>query len=401
MNVMSFDEARERLLSLAIPVRDTESVAIEDAWGRVLAEDLHSPFDVPGFDNSAMDGYALRFADLAGPGCKLPVSQRVPAGSSPAPLQPGTAARIFTGAPVPAGADTVVMQEFCRQEGDAVCIDQLPKAGEFVRRAGEDLRTGQVVLEAGTRITPARMGLIASIGLPGVKVIRPLKAALFFTGSELLAPGEAIAPGKIYNSNRYVMRGFLAGMGAEIVDLGIVPDSLEATRAALRQAAEAGVDIILTSGGMSEGEEDHVKNAVEAEGQLDVWKIAAKPGKPLAYGSIGAARFIGMPGNPVSVWVAMLTLVQPYLRKCQGMEKLEPTRLALPVAFGRGKAQKRREFVRVKRMADGRLELFPNQDSGVLSSAAWADGVADIPAGELVSEGQLLDFWPITDADFS
>jgi molybdopterin molybdotransferase len=395
MALLSFDDARRQLLASATPPTVSEDCPIADAWGRVLAVDIASPFDVPGFDNSAMDGYAVCAADLTAPGTRLAVSQRIPAGSVPAPLVPRTAARIFTGAPVPEGADTVVMQEDARADGDAVVFDTVPKAGQFVRKRAHEIRQGGVVLQAGTRLGAGQLGLAASLGQGVVPVWKRLRVAIFFTGSELVVPGQPLGPGQIYNSNRYLLRALLQGLSVDIVDLGIVPDSLEATRAALRDAA-ARADVIFTSGGMSVGEEDHVRAAVEAEGELTHWKIAVKPGKPVAFGRVGGdggAAFIGLPGNPVSVWVASITLALPYLRRRMGIAGAEAPPRPRPADFS-WKTGDRREFLRVRLDDDGRMQLHPNQDSGAVSSAAWASGLADIPANTTVQPGDAIDYWP-------
>jgi molybdopterin molybdotransferase len=395
--LLPFDQAKERLLAGATPVSDIEDLDTAEAAGRALARDLVSPLTVPPFDNAAMDGYALRAADIPAPGTPLPVSQRVAAGDVAQPLAPGSAARIFTGAQVPAGADTVVMQEYCVAEGDGVIVNLCPPAGEHVRRAGSDLQAGQVILAAGSRLSAAALGLAASVGIARVPVFRRLRVAIFFTGSELLMPGQPLTPGHIYNSNRYVMRGFLQDLGAEVIDLGIIRDDRDATRQALRQAAAA-ADVIVTSGGMSEGDEDHVTAAVKAEGRIDVWKIAAKPGKPLAFGAVSSgsreAAFIGLPGNPVSVWAGMLTLVSPFLRRCQGYTALEPLGQRLRADFDYTVKGNRMEFVRVRRNDRGGLDIYPTQDSAIISSAVWADGVASIPAGAAIRPGDLVDYLP-------
>ena len=397
MPPLPFADAKARLIAAARAPGETEMLDLAEASGRVLADDLRSPIDVPGFDNTAMDGYAVRAADAASAGTRLPVSQRIAAGSFPEPLATASAARIFTGAPLPAGADAVVMQEDCREADGVVTVEIPPVAGQHVRRAGSDIARDSVALPAGTRLSAAAMGLAASIGVASVRVRCRLRVAIFFTGSELVVPGTALAAGQIYNSNRYVLRGFLREMGTEVIDLGIVRDDLEATRAALREAARE-ADLILTSGGMSEGEEDHVKPAVEAEGRIDVWKIAAKPGKPLAFGDVTsggrAVAFIGLPGNPVSVWAGLVTLVRPFLRAMEGDRELEPPLLKLPADFDYTVKGNRLEFARVRRNANGGLDIFRTQDSAVLSSAVWADGVAPLPAGTVVSPGDMVDFLP-------
>jgi molybdopterin molybdotransferase len=295
--LLDYEVALTRLLDGANPVLETELVPTQAAAGRVLAQGLRSSLDVPPLDNTSMDGYALRCADVPAPGAQLAVAQRIAAGSVGHTLAAGTAARIFTGAPLPAGADAVVMQELCELKGERLTVNHVPHPGEWIRRRGEDIAAGTEVLAAGTRLTAAHVGVAASVGAAQLTVLRRLRVALFSTGDELAMPGEPLKPGGIYNSNRYTLRALLEGLGCVVADLGIVPDSREATRAALREAA-AGNDLILTSGGVSVGEEDHVKPAVEAEGLLDLWKIAIKPGKPLAFGSVrradGAASFIGL-----------------------------------------------------------------------------------------------------------
>ena len=396
MAILSFNEAKTRLLSSASQVTETETVDLAKAFGRVLADEIISPMNVPPFSNAAMDGYALRSNDLISH-TRLPVIQRVAAGEVPEPLALNSAARIFTGAQIPEGADTVVMQEDCQADGDFVIINQLPVAGQHVRLKGGDLTAGKPILASGSFFSAAAMGLVASVGIAQVKVFRRLKVAIFFTGSELVMPGEPLSPGHIYNSNRYVMRGFLQGLGAEVIDLGIVRDTRLATRDALRRAA-AEADLIVTSGGMSEGEEDHVTAAVKAEGRIDVWKIASKPGKPLAFGSVKSngkdAAFIGLPGNPVSVWCGLLTLVAPFLRRCQGLNHIEPEPIILRADFSYTVKGNRMEILRVRRNERGGLDIYPNQDSSIISSAVWADGIAMIPAASTVNLGDLLAFQP-------
>jgi molybdopterin molybdotransferase len=395
--MLSFNEAKAKLLSSALPVAETETIDLANAYGRVLSEDLVSPMTVPPFSNAAMDGYALRWNDLTAIGTRLPVSQRVAAGEVAKSMVPGSAARIFTGAQVPDGADTVVMQEDCQADGDFVIIKQIPEAGQHVRLKGSDLTTGKTLLATGSFFSAAAMGLIASVGISRVKVYRRLKVAIFFTGSELVMPGTPLPPGHIYNSNRYVMRGFLQGLGVDLIDLGNVQDDRQATRDALLHAATE-ADLIITSGGMSEGDEDHVTASVKAEGHIDVWKIAAKPGKPLAFGSIRTKNketaFIGLPGNPVSVWSCLLTLASPFLRKCQGLTSFEPVPLTLRSDFNYTVKGNRMEFVRVRRNNNGGLDIYPTQDSAIISSAVWADGIAMIQAGTTVKPGDLLPFLP-------
>ncbi|WP_230414476.1 molybdopterin molybdotransferase MoeA [Collimonas silvisoli] len=403
--MLSVTEALDVLLAAPRPLVD--SAAIEPiptlaANGRILANAQTSQLNVPPADNTQMDGYAVRAADCAGGAARLPISQRIPAGHVGAPLQPGSAARIFTGAMIPEGADAVVMQEMCEADGDTIVIKHVPQAGEWVRRAGEDIRSGSVILPAGTRLRPQHLGLAASVGLETLPVLRKLRVAMFFTGDELTMPGQPLKPGAIYNSNRFVLRGLLENLGCEISDYGIVPDQLEATREALRVAAQEH-DLILTSGGVSVGEEDHVKPAVEAEGRLNMWQIAMKPGKPLAFGEVRRAAgttafFIGLPGNPVSSFVTFLIFVRPFILHQQGVAAsgLAPQAISMRADFDWPKADRRQEFLRAKINADGGLDLFPQQGSGVLTSTVWGDGLVDNPAGKTIAKGDSLRFLPFS-----
>ena len=401
--LLPLDEALARLLTFATPALDAESVPVGDADGRVLAQEVVSALHVPPHDNSSMDGYALRCTDIAAPGVQLSVSQRIAAGSSGTPLPVGTAARIFTGAPVPAGADAVVMQEDCQAlpvgEGAAelpqIQINARPIPGQNIRRAGEDVARGDVVLSRGQRLGPAELGLAASIGMASLTVARRPRVALFSTGDELVMPGSVapqdMPPGAIYNSNRFFLRSLLRRMGCVVSDLGIVPDQREATVQALREAALSH-DVILTSGGVSVGEEDHIKPAVQSLGTLDLWQIAIKPGKPFAHGRIGDAHFLGLPGNPVSSFVTFLVLVRPFLLQLQGARSVDMQTVAARADFTWAKPDKRREFLRARRNAQGGLDLFANQSSGVLTSAVWGDGLIDNPPGCNIAPGDTVRF---------
>ncbi|SFX42043.1 molybdopterin molybdotransferase [Janthinobacterium lividum] len=395
--MLSVAEAQAFMLGAARPVADVELVDTMRANGRVLAAAQTSTLNVPERDNTQMDGYAVRASDCASGAASLPVSQRIAAGHVGQPLQPGTAARIFTGALIPDGADCVVMQEQCTLLDGVVTVNHVPKTGEWVRRQGEDIRAGGEILGAGRRLRSQEMGLAASVGLAQLPVLRKLRVAVFFTGDELAMPGEPLAPGAVYNSNRFTLRGLLENLGCEITDLGIVPDSLEATKAVLRQAAQ-GNDLIITSGGVSVGEEDHIKPAVEAEGRLNMWQIAVKPGKPLAFGEVREAFFVGLPGNPVSSFVTFLLFVRPFILRLQGVAgNLAPRSYKLPAAFERLKADKRNEFLRAKVNDEGELELFANQSSGVLTSTVWGDGLIDCPPGLSIARGDMLRFIPFNE----
>lgn len=397
------DLALVELLAQAQPLVGTETVPTLDADGRVLAQDLRAALQVPSQDNSAMDGYALRCADWVSPEQALLVSQRIAAGQVGAPLQAGTLARIFTGAPLPAGADTIVPQEEATVLPDGqVRLAAQPRLGGWVRRAGEDIARGAVLLSAGTRLGPAELGLAASIGLDRLPVARRPRVALCSTGDELVMPGaippEQLPPGALYDSNRYFLHTLLRRLGCEVTDLGQLPDERQATLQAL-QAASQDHDLVLTSGGVSVGEEDHVKPAVEALGRLDLWQIAMKPGKPFAHGRLGPgqrAHFIGLPGNPVSSFVTFALLVRPFLLRLQGVQDVTPKTIASTARFHWSRPDKRREFLRVRQHPDGGLELFPNQGSGVLTSVAWADGLIDNPPGQAIAPGDTVRYLPLS-----
>jgi molybdopterin molybdotransferase len=410
--MLSADQLLDALLERAYGVTETETVALTDALGRVLAAPQTSAITVPPMDNSAMDGYAVRVADVTVAGVRLPVSQRILAGAVGEPLQPGTAARIFTGAPVPPGADAVLMQEYCvplpnplPQAGEGanampkpiyVVINAMPHPGENIRRAGEDIQAGARILAAGTRIGAAEMGLAASVGLAELPVFRKLKVACFFTGDELVTPGTPLQSGQIYNSNRYTLSGLVNGLGCELIDLGIVPDTLQATEAALARASHE-ADVVITSGGVSVGEADYVKAAVEKLGRVEMWKVAMKPGKPLVYGRVNDADFIGLPGNPVSAFVTFCLFVRPFLLKRMGATDVLYRAFAVQADFAWSKAGARREFLRARLQPNGKLALFPNQSSGVLTSCAWSDGLVDLGVGQTIAPGDWVRFIPFSE----
>ena len=410
--MLTAQQALDHLLSHAKPVSETEILAMQVALGRILAENVNSLVDVPPLDNTSMDGYAVRTADTSSPGQILTIAQRIPAGSMGTQLEPGTAARIFTGAPVPPGADAVVMQEDCSTpEGvsDQVQVNISPTSGQWIRRRGEDLTAGKVALTAGTYLRPQELGVAASAGLTHLTVKRKVRVAAFFTGDELSLPGEPLKPGGIYNSNRDTLLACIKSLGCDATDFGIVPDSLEATKETLRKASKDH-DLIITSGGVSVGEEDHIKPAVTAEGRLDLWQIAMKPGKPLAFGAVRKsdslksnageveteALFIGLPGNPVSSFVTFLLFVRPFILKLQGRDAGLPQSYPMRADFDWLKADRRNEFLRVKINAQGGLDLFPNQSSGVLTSASWGDGLVDCPPGQVLKAGDMVKYIPFS-----
>lgn len=401
--MLTAQQALEHLLSHAQAVVESEELLTQAALGRVLAENVNSLVDVPPLDNTSMDGYAVRCADLPTAGQSLKIAQRIPAGSVGTQLEPGTAARIFTGAPVPPGADAVVMQEDCVVDDSSNCVtvNSVPTLGQWIRRRGEDLTAGKVALTAGTFLRPQELGVAASAGLTHLTVKRRVKVAAFFTGDELSLPGEPLKPGGIYNSNRDTLLACLKSLGCDATDLGIVPDRLDATKAALRKASKDH-DLIITSGGVSVGEEDHIKPAVTSEGRLDLWQIAIKPGKPLAFGAVrksdepkdGEAWFIGLPGNPVSSFVTFILFVRPFILKLQGREPKQAQSYLMRADFDWLKADRRNEFLRVKINERGGLDLFPNQSSGVLTSASWGDGLVDCPPNQAIKTGDLVKFIP-------
>ena len=390
--LLSVDEALARLLAEANCVAEIEEVPTLEATNRILARAQRSSMDVPPMDNSAMDGYAVRSSE----GPKLKVAQKIMAGATGRPLEPGTAARIFTGAPIPPGADAVVMQEHATLEGEHVVLKKKPDPGEWIRRVGSDVKKGGEILPAGKRLLPQDTGLAASVGIQTLPVYRKVRLGLFFTGDELVMPGEPLAPGRIYNSNRFTLRGLGEVFNCEMKDYGIVPDTLEATRAALRRAA-AECDVIVTSGGVSVGEADYVKPAVEAEGRLLMWRIAMKPGRPLAFGRVGGAAFVGLPGNPVSSFVTFLIFVRPFLLRTQGMSQTAPKIIHPRADFDWPEPDARREFLRVKWNAKGGLDLYPTQDSAVLTSTSWADGLVDNPAATAIRTGDAVTFLPYSE----
>ena len=402
--MLSFEQALEKLLAAAQVVEEIRSLPLTGVAGRVLATAQRSTVAAPPLDNSAMDGYAVRTADVTVAGVCLPVSQRVPAGTVGVTLQPGTAARIFTGAPVPTGADAVIMQELCAHGEHGVVINHVPRVDENIRRAGEDIASGAEILTAGIKLRPQDIALAAAAGLPELPVYRRVRVAVFFTGDELVPPGEPLPPGGIYNANRYALRALLEGLGCEVRDLGTVPDQLDATREALRKAA-ADNDLIITSGGVSVGEEDHVKPAVEAEGQIDMWKIAIKPGKPLAFGEVrrstdnggGKAWFIGLPGNPVSAIVTFMIMVRPFVLRLQGVSKVTPRALDLRADFDWLRPDVRAEFLRARINEQGGVDLHPNQGAGVLSSLCWGDGLVLNKPGLVIKPGDRVRFVPYSE----
>ena len=392
-----YEEAVDLLLSHARPMQDIQTLALHDALGRVLAAPVTSSNNVPGWDNSAMDGYAVRVADIAAKGTKLKISQRIPAGVAPQPLEPGTAARIFTGAPVPEGADAVVMQELSCQQNDEVVINTIPQPGAHIRRAGEDIRAGAEIIQPGERLLPQHLGLAASVGVGDLQVWRRPRVSILASGDELQMPDKPLEPGMIYNSNIFTIAGMLRYLGCEVIDLGQVEDTLEATKQALLDAA-AQSDLVIASGGVSVGEEDHVKPAVEALGELNMWKVAIRPGKPVAFGHVSETPFIGTPGNPVSLFVTFLLFARPFIRKLAGLSEVLPRSIQATAGFEWNKPDKRREFhrARLEKQADGSdiVHVHPSRSSAVLSSTTWANGLVILPENQTIQPGDKVQFLP-------
>lgn len=397
--VLAFDAALAKLLGAArLPVK-VASLDLLAAQGRVLAAPVTSAMNVPSFDNSAMDGFALNVPDLAKPPASFVVVQRIAAGQSGQAIEPGEAARIFTGAPVPEGTNVVVPQEQTQVQGNRVIVTGSVKKGQHIRRMGEDVAVDDVVLQAGIALEPQHLALAASIGVAQVPVYPQLRVGVVFTGDELVEPGQALSPGKIYNSNRYALRGLLARLGCEVRDFGVVKDNLAATTDVLKKAA-AECDVIMTCGGVSVGEEDWVKQAVMSLGSLDVWRIAMKPGKPLAFGRIGNTDFIGLPGNPVSAFVTYLVAVMPFMRQRMGLKAVMPRYQYAVAGFDWPGDAKRREFLRVRQepgeSSQPLLALWPNQGSAVVSGLVWADGLVDLEPGTSVKAGDLVRYVPLS-----
>ena len=393
--LMPVEVALARLLALAeaAPIRDTESVLLAASAGRVLAHDLISSLDLPPWPNSAMDGYALNVADWSGE--PLAVSQRIFAGAAPEPLAPGTCARIFTGAPVPEGADCVEMQENAQVQADGrVAFTQALHAGQNIRPQGQETTIGEVVLSAGTRLGPVEQGLAASLGCATLQVIRRVKVAVLSTGDELVEPGQPLGPGQIYNSNRVLLCSWLTRLGCEVVDAGILPDDLSATRQRLGELSA--VDLILSTGGVSVGEADYLGVALREEGELALWKLAIKPGKPLTCGHFRGVPVIGLPGNPASTLVTFAMLARPYLLRRQGVQAVEPLKFQVPAGFVWPKPGNRREYLR-GRLEQGRALIYKNQSSGVLRSAAWADGLVEVLEQRTLVEGDWVGFIPLSE----
>lgn len=389
--MISVDQALQQLLADAEPICETTTLPIDEAVSRVLATAAISGLDVPPADNSSMDGYAVLSNDIAADQ-HYQISQRIAAGTPPEPLVSGTVARIFTGAEMPAGADAIIIQENAQQHDDRVVFSQLPKPGDNIRPRGQDVTAGKEILAAGTRLRPQEIGLLASCGINEITVYKPLRLALVSTGDELVDLTSKPGPGQIYNSNKYLISAFCQQLGFEFIDMGACKDDLEQTKSLLAEAAEQ-ADVVITTGGVSVGEEDHVKPAVEAIGQLQMWKLAIKPGKPLAFGKIKSADFIGLPGNPSSVFTTFLILALPRLKYRQGLSQQHAQKsFQLPAAFERGPVS-RREYLRARTTAKG-VEIFPNQSSGVLSSACWGDGFVIQYENSQISKNQLVEFLP-------
>jgi molybdopterin molybdotransferase len=396
--LLTYDEALGQLLEQAICLSKPVDQPLMLALGNILSEDIYSEISVPPQDVSSMDGYALN-TKVSKAGQSISISQRIPAGHEAQPLEAGTAARIFTGASIPPGANCVVMQERVTLVGSDILLDAIPGQGTNIRPAGNDIKIDDRILTAGSRLRAQDIGIAASIGRQHLPVYEPIKVGMFFTGDELVEPGQIAGPGKIYDSNRYTLFGLLTALGCEIVDLGLVGDTLEATKQAMLEAADK-ADLVITSGGVSVGEEDHVRIAIENLGDLMMWRLGIKPGKPLAYGKIQGTHFIGLPGNPVSVFATFCLFVSPLLKTLQGRQWQKPIAVPVKAGFDWPKPDSRREFLRARLeqndQGDVVATIYANQDSGVLTSTVWADGFVEVPEQTTISCGDWVDYLPFS-----
>jgi molybdopterin molybdotransferase len=399
--LVSYDDALRSLLDQVSATEAVENKPLLETLSRILAQSIQSSINGPPADNSAMDGYAINTADIATEGkTSLVVSQRIAAGDTGQALKSGTAARIFTGAPIPPRANAVIMQEQVEVVADTIEFEVRPAQQLNIRPAGNDIKIGDQILDRGCLLRPQTLGLAASVGLQSLPVYQKIRVGIFFTGDELVEPGEALAPGKIYDSNRYTLHGMLQKLGCDIVDLGLVGDTLEATKSAMLEATGK-ADLVVTCGGVSVGEEDHVRIAIEQLGDLHLWRLAIKPGKPLAFGKINQTPFIGLPGNPVSVFATFMLFVSPVIKTLQGRYWQKPTAIPVTAGFDWPKPDSRREFLRARLEQDENLGLvariYHNQDSGVLTSTAWAQGFVEMAEGATLKTGDKVDYLPFSE----
>ena len=402
-SLMSVDEALEFLLDASATLEKKESVSLDNSLGRILAFDIHSTINVPGFDNSAMDGYAIALSDnqLLQNNLSFDIVDRIPAGSTGNELNKGCAARIFTGAPIPKGANTVIMQEECEvsEDGVQITIARAIKLNENIRPTGNDIVEDDVILSSGKQIQPQDISLASSVGVGELIVYKKIKVGVFFTGDELVEPGTPLSSGKIYNSNRYALVALLGQVGCEVINLGNIEDKFSATCDAL-EALESQCDLIMTTGGVSVGEEDHVKPAVESLGEINLWKIRMKPGKPLAYGKVKQTPFIGLPGNPVSSFVTFCIFSLPFIKKMQGNNNYQSKIIKVKANFECKRAKPRREYARARidySESTPVATLYPKQGSDVMSSIVWADGLVEIPENKTFESGELLNYYPLSE----
>jgi len=402
-SLLSADEALEFLLDASTATEKKESVSLDNSLSRILASDIHSTINVPGFDNSAMDGYAIALNDnqLLQKNLSFDIVDRIPAGSTGNELNKGCAARIFTGAPIPKGANTVIMQEECEvsEDGTQITITRAIKLNENIRPTGNDILENDVILSSGKQIQPQDISLASSVGVAELTVYKKIKVGVFFTGDELVEPGIPLSSGQIYNSNRYALVALLEQVGCEVINLGNIEDKFSATCDAL-ESLESQCDLIMTTGGVSVGEEDHVKPAVESLGELNLWKIRMKPGKPLAYGKVKQTPFIGLPGNPVSSFVTFCIFSLPFIKKMQGNNNYQSKIIKVKANFECKRAKPRREYARARidhSESTPVANLYPKQGSDVMSSIVWADGLVEIPENKTVELGELLNYYPLSE----
>ena len=399
-DLLSLEVAQEKILNEVTISCDIVCIPISKALGRVLSNDIVAPINVPPFDTSAMDGYAVNHEDVPDPGTSLPLTQTISAGSEASPLALGSTARILTGAPIPIDADTVIIQENCTARADAITFNKIPYSGANIRKQGCHIQKNQKVLPKGHKLQAVDLSLLASLGISEINVYKPLRIGILSTGSELVEPGQPLAPGQIYNSNHILLSNLITSLGYELIDLGCIADDLAITRTTIQNAQNT-CDIIISSGGVSVGDKDYIKPVLEEMGTIEFWKLKIKPGKPITFGKVENTFFMGLPGNPVSCFVTFCLLCSPLISRAQGIEDIFPKAFKAKAGFTQLKPDRRKEFQRAFLQSNDLGELvatpYKNQDSATLLSIQKTEGLVEIPDGTSVMEGDILNFYPYTE----